>query len=260
MKENNRKGKRSVQTNSCRDRSLSPLSSQPPKTSKYQHSKSWPGALSKITGELGKAGKGTPFNDARGKANIESVSRRRRYFHTLLRSLKGMLSTNCCRKLSCPVQFCLLVVPGTSSSNSNPTPHSHSITQHPPLSPFSNVSRAALVAASKTSSTPSPVRDEHSRYFRAPISCAISDASRLPTKCWDFFRISSIATGSSLKSFFKPTSMIGTPGHLSFASSTHYPNVSHCQTQSTSGTHFMLDVVQGVWSIDRKSNEDNVCF
>lgn len=99
--------------------------------------------------------------------------------------------------------------------------HLHSITQHPLPSPFSNVRRAALVAASNTSSTPSPVREEHSRYFRAPISCAISAASRLPTKCCDFFRISSIATGSSRRSFFKPTSMIGTPGHLSFASSTH---------------------------------------
>jgi hypothetical protein len=107
-----------------------------------------------------------------------------------------------------------------------PTPVPHSMTQHPPPSPFSNVSRAALVAASNTSSTPSPVSDEHSRYFRAPISCAMSDASRLPTKCCDFFRISSIATGSSLRSFFRPTSIIGTPGHLSFASSTHFQPVS----------------------------------
>ena len=102
----------------------------------------------------------------------------------------------------------------------------HSITQHPPPSPFSNVSKAALVAASKTSSTPSPVNDEHSRYFRAPISCAISSASCLPTKCCDLFRTSSIASGSSRKSFFKPTSMIGTLGHLSLASSTHYYYVS----------------------------------
>lgn len=31
-----------------------------------------------------------------------------------------------------------------------------------------------------------------------------------------------MATGSSRKSFFSPTSMIGTPGHFSVASSTHY--------------------------------------
>lgn len=50
-------------------------------------------------------------------------------------------------------------------------PVGHSMTQHPPPpSPFSNVNNAALVAASKTSSTPSPVKDEHSRYFRAPMS------------------------------------------------------------------------------------------
>jgi len=93
--------------------------------------------------------------------------------------------------------------------------------QQPPPSPFSNVSRAALVAASNTSSTPSPVRDEHSRYFLAPISCAISVASRVVTKCCDFLRISSIATGSSRRSFFRPTRIIGTSGHRSFASSTH---------------------------------------
>ena len=104
----------------------------------------------------------------------------------------------------------------------NHIPSAHSITQQPLPSPFSKVSRAALVAASKTSSTPSPVKEEHSRYFRAPISCAMFVATRLSTKCCDFFRISSIATGSSRKSFFRPTSMIGTPGHRSFASTTHY--------------------------------------
>lgn len=103
------------------------------------------------------------------------------------------------------------------------------MTQHPPPSPFSNVSRAALVAASNTSSTPSPVSDEHSRYLRAPISCAISVASRVVTKCCDRFRISSMATGSSLRSFFSPTNMIGTPGHRSLASSTHCYCISIAQ-------------------------------
>jgi hypothetical protein len=104
----------------------------------------------------------------------------------------------------------------------------HRMMQHPPPSPFSNVSRAALVAASNTSSTPSPVRDEHSRYFRAPISCPISVASRVVTKCWDFLRISSMATGSSRRSFLRPTRMIGTFGHRSLASSTHCYEVSSC--------------------------------
>jgi hypothetical protein len=39
--------------------------------------------------------------------------------------------------------------------------------------------------------------------------------------CWDFLRISSMATGSIRKSFFKPTRIIGTSGHRSVASSTH---------------------------------------
>lgn len=110
-----------------------------------------------------------------------------------------------------------------------PTPNTSTLpcifyrmTQHPPPSPFSKVSKAALVAASKTSSTPSPVNEEHSRYFLAPISCPTSVASLLVTKRSDFLRISSIATGSSRKSFFNPTNMIGTSGHRSLASSTHY--------------------------------------
>ena len=67
----------------------------------------------------------------------------------------------------------------------------HKITQHPPLSLFSNVSNAARVAASNTSSTPSPVREEHSRYFRAPISRAAFVPSFSLVKCNDFLRISS---------------------------------------------------------------------
>jgi len=98
---------------------------------------------------------------------------------------------------------------------------SYKITQQPLPSPFSNVNKAALVAASKTSSTPSPVRLEHSRYLRAPISLATRSPSSSETKWSDFFRISSMATGSLRRSFFKPTRMIGTPGNLSCASATH---------------------------------------
>lgn len=119
-----------------------------------------------------------------------------------------------------------------AQSGSDPT---YRMTQHPPPSPFSNVSSAARVAASNTSSTPSPVREEHSRYFRAPMSCAISAASLGPTKCCDFFRISSIATGSSRRSFFSPTRMIGTPGHRSFASSTHCESRLICAGCSRGG-------------------------
>jgi hypothetical protein len=127
-----------------------------------------------------------------------------------------------------------------SRLGSNPA---QSITQQPPPSPFSKVSRAARVAASKTSSTPSPVRDEHSRYFRAPMSCAISAASLLPTKCCDFFRISSIATGSSRRSFFSPTRIIGTPGHRSFASSTHWKGFLAYIGRSEEKVYLVLDVI-----------------
>lgn len=50
----------------------------------------------------------------------------------------------------------------------------YKMTQQPPLSRLSTASSAARVAASKTSSTPSPVRELHSRYLRAPISSFMS--------------------------------------------------------------------------------------
>lgn len=97
----------------------------------------------------------------------------------------------------------------------------HKMTQQPPPSLFSNMSSDALVAASNTSSTPSPVKLEHSRYLRAPISFAACSPSVGVINLCDFFRISSMATGSSRRSFFSPTRMIGTSGHLSCASVTH---------------------------------------
>lgn len=106
----------------------------------------------------------------------------------------------------------------------------HNITQHPPLSPFSNVSSAARVAASNTSSTPSPVSDEHSKYFRAPISRAAFVPSFSVKNRKDFLRISSCAIGSSRRSFFRPTRMIGTPGHRSLASSTHCKRLAYCRS------------------------------
>jgi len=103
---------------------------------------------------------------------------------------------------------------------------SHKITQHPPPSPFSKVSKAARVAASKTSSTPSPDKLEHSKYFRAPISRAATSPSWDVTNRRLFLRISSIDTGSSRRSFFSPTRMMGTPGHRSVASSIHCKDTS----------------------------------
>jgi len=108
------------------------------------------------------------------------------------------------------------IIPGIPS-----TQH-HKIIQHPaPPSLLSPAIIAALVAASNTSSTPSPVKLEHSRYFRAPMTSFISLPSLYVVNLWLFFRISSWAIGSSLRSFFNATSMIGTPGHRSRASSAH---------------------------------------
>jgi hypothetical protein len=94
-------------------------------------------------------------------------------------------------------------------------------TQQPPPSDCSNVRSAALVAASNTSSTPSPLKLEHSRYRLALISLAATSPSCGVTNRSDFFRISSIATGSSRRSFLRPTRIMGTPAHSRVASSTH---------------------------------------
>lgn len=138
----------------------------------------------------------------------------------------------------------------------------YNIVQQPPRSPFSKVRRAARVAASKTSSTPSPVREEHSRYFRAPISRAIFDPSFSLVNGRDFLRISSCAIGSSLRSFFSPTRIIGTSGQRSLASSTHFSRISLMKSfnRLSSRLYLVLDIIQGVWSVDRKSDQDNMCF
>ena len=97
----------------------------------------------------------------------------------------------------------------------------YSTIQHPDPSPFSNVKSAARVAASNTSSTPSPLRLEHSRYLRAEISRATASPSWPETKRRDFLRCSSTATGSSRRSFFRPTRMMGTFGQRRVASAIH---------------------------------------
>jgi hypothetical protein len=71
------------------------------------------------------------------------------------------------------VQCCAQCMPPTRIGPDYPgypEPCQHyKMVQHPPPDFRSlNVKSAALVAASKTSSTPSPVKLEHSRYFLAP--------------------------------------------------------------------------------------------
>jgi hypothetical protein len=89
------------------------------------------------------------------------------------------------------------------------------ITQQPLFALWSPLSRLCLVAASKTSSTPSPVSEEHSRYFFAPMRLRTSSPSSAVRNFSERLRISSCATGSSRRSFLRPTRMIGTPGQRS---------------------------------------------
>jgi hypothetical protein len=97
----------------------------------------------------------------------------------------------------------------------------HNKIQHPLLSLSSCWGNAALLAASNTSSTPWPVKEEHSRYFLAPMVCAISDAALLLTKSPDLFCSSSMAAGSSRRSFLSPTRIIVASGHRVVTSSAH---------------------------------------
>ena len=92
------------------------------------------------------------------------------------------------------------------------------ITQQPLCFLWSPLSRLCLVAASKTSSTPSPVSEEHSRYFFAPMRLRTSSPSSAVRNFSERLRISSCATGSSRRSFLRPTRMIGTPGQRSSTS------------------------------------------
>lgn len=105
--------------------------------------------------------------------------------------------------------------------------------QHPDPSPFSKVNSAARVAASNTSSTPSPLRLEHSRYLLAEISRATASPSWPETKRSDFLRCSSTATGSSRRSFFRPTRMMGTFGQRRAAS------VIHCCVSAADPSFFL---------------------
>src|SRR3569833_3295602 len=90
----------------------------------------------------------------------------------------------------------------------------HKMTQQPPPSTFSNVSRAARVAASNTSSPPSPVKLEHSRYLRAPNSQAATSPSCSVTNRWLLLHNTTKTTKTWRRFFFNPTRMMGTSGHL----------------------------------------------
>jgi len=135
--------------------------------------------------------------------------------------------------------------------SSSAIPH-YRITQHPLCFLWSPLSRLCLVAASKTSSTPSPVSDEHSRYFFAPIRLRTSSPSSDVRNFSERLRISSCATGSSRRSFLRPTRMIGTPGQRS---STSGCLVSMLDTvvvieglQDFATIPFRCDVLQGIWT------------
>lgn len=126
---------------------------------------------------------------------------------------------------------------------------------------LSNVRSAARVAASNTSSTPSPVKDEHSRYRLAPTCVAVSVPSLVVTNRSDFFLISSIARGSSRRSFFNPTNIMGTPGHRSWASSIHCDCIlADSYNQERRGTNLVFHILQRIWRVHSKPNQDDMSF
>lgn len=123
---------------------------------------------------------------------------------------------------------------------------------------MSKVKSAARVAASNTSSTPSPVKEEHSRYLRAPMLVPVSLPSLAVTNLRDFLRISSMASGSSRRSFLRPTRIMGTPGHRSFASSIHYQTLVAVIICLADLTHLVFHVLQGVWCIHSEADQEDM--
>lgn len=82
--------------------------------------------------------------------------------------------------------------------------------------------KAALVAISKTSLTPSLVFAEHSIYPNAPMRFAISlPSSGLTGSCF-ILASSRLVCSSFLRSFLFPTKMIGTLGQKCFTSGVHF--------------------------------------
>lgn len=134
------------------------------------------------------------------------------------------------------------------------------MTQHPVLESFSKVRSAARVAASKTSSTPSPVRALHSKYLLAPICLPILSACCCITNGRDFFRISSLASGSSRRSFFRPTRINGTPAHRSWASGTHYSAQLVSVHFARRHPYLILHIFQGIRRIDSISYQNHMRF
>lgn len=55
--------------------------------------------------------------------------------------------------------------------------------------------------------------------------------------------------------------MMGTPGHLSLASSTHLQSVKiGLESGLWELAHLVLHIVQGIWCVDREANQNNVCL
>lgn len=78
-------------------------------------------------------------------------------------------------------ESCFLKIKKNHNNNKNLF-YGYNITQQVECDGWLLINKLALVATSKISSTPSPVKAEHSRYLRAPISLAIASASWGSTK------------------------------------------------------------------------------
>lgn len=137
------------------------------------------------------------------------------------------------------------------------------------------VSRAARVACSNTSRTPSFVFAEHSRYFWAPIflrtssawvglvvgrtlSCYVLTCSGV-TGFWEVLCSSSIVFWSKRKSFLQPTRMMGRPWQKCRTSEIHCAAVSEAVMLGESrGQYLLLHVVERVGRVDGEADEDDV--
>jgi len=110
---------------------------------------------------------------------------------------------------------------------------------------FFFVCRAARVAVSKTSRTPSLILAEHSKYANALILSAIARPSSTRTGSCFIFISSRFVFSSLRKSRLLPTRIIGTFGQKCFTSSDHFSGMFSRLSGLSIEKHIRITSVSG---------------
>jgi len=110
---------------------------------------------------------------------------------------------------------------------------------------FFFVCRAARVAVSKTSRTPSLVLAEHSKYANALILSAIARPSSTRTGSCFIFISSRFVLSSLRRSRLLPTRIIGTFGQKCFTSGVHFSGIFSRLSGLSIEKHIRMTLVSG---------------